>query len=158
MKVELKLYNLNFIDLIHYPFVSSPIDNYKAMLNVTCAIIYVGSKILVTQRSKNMKLPFKWEFPGGKLEIGENEESCIQREVREEINIEIEIIKKLKNNIHDYGEFKVNLIPFISKHISGKILLTEHNAYKLLDPAELLDLDWAEADVPIVNEFLKLKV
>ena len=105
-----------------------------------------------------MKLPLKWEFPGGKLELAENEESCIHREIKEEINIEIEIIKKLSNNIHDYGEFKINLIPFTARHVSGDILLTEHNAYKLLDPAELLDLDWAEADLPIVEELLKVKL
>lgn len=56
---------------------------------------------------KNMTLPLKWEFPRGKLEMGENEETCIQREIREEINIEIEIVKKLTHNIHDYGEFQV---------------------------------------------------
>ena len=102
-----------------------------------------------------MKLPLKWEFPGGKLELGENEESCIHREIKEEINIEIEIIKKLSNNIHNYGVFKVNLIPFVARHVSGEILLTEHKDYKLLDPAELINLDWAEADLPIVEEFLK---
>ncbi|MGV8994519.1 MAG: (deoxy)nucleoside triphosphate pyrophosphohydrolase [Flavobacterium sp.] len=127
------------------------------MINVTCAIIYFGSKILATQRSENMKLPLKWEFPGGKLELGENEESCIQREIKEELNIEIEIIQKLTNNIHDYGEYQVNLIPFITRHISGEILLTEHKDYKLLDPAELINLDWAEADLPIVEEFLNIK-
>ena len=127
------------------------------MINVTCAIIYFGSKILATQRSENMKLPLKWEFPGGKLELGENEESCIQREIKEELNIEIEIIQKLTNNIHDYGEYQVNLIPFITRHISGEILLTEHKDYKLLHPAELINLDWAEADLPIVEEFLNIK-
>ena len=124
------------------------------MINVTCAIIYFGSKILATQRSENMKLPLKWEFPGGKLELGENEESCIQREIKEELNIEIEIIQKLTNNIHDYGEYQVNLIPFITRHISGEILLKEHKDYKLLDPAELINLDWAEADIPILEEFI----
>ncbi|WP_318639977.1 (deoxy)nucleoside triphosphate pyrophosphohydrolase [Flavobacterium ardleyense] len=128
------------------------------MINVTCAIIYFGSKIIVTQRSKEMKLPLKWEFPGGKLEIGESEESCIKREIKEEINIKIEILSKLTNTIHDYGEFQVNLIPFIARHISGDIMLTEHHTYKLLDPAELLHLDWAEADLPIVEELLKIKL
>ncbi len=128
------------------------------MINVTCAIIYFGSKILVTQRSKEMKLPLKWEFPGGKLELGESEDSCIKREIKEEINIEIELLSKLTNTIHDYGEFQVNLIPFIARHISGEIILTEHHTYKLLDPAELLHLDWAEADLPIVEELLKIKL
>lgn len=128
------------------------------MINVTCAIIYIEDKILVTQRSEKMKLPLKWEFPGGKLEENESEIDCIKREIKEEINIKIEILKKLSNSVYDYGAFKINLIPFISKYVSGKIVLSEHRDYKLLDKSELLNLDWAEADLPIVEEFLKLEL
>ena len=128
------------------------------MVNVTCAIILFDNKILVTQRSEKMKLPFKWEFPGGKLEENETEIDCIKREIKEEINIDIEIIKKLSDNIFDYGTFKINLIPFIANYTSGEILLSEHKDYKLLDKSELLNLDWAEADLPIVAEFLKLEL
>jgi 8-oxo-dGTP diphosphatase len=125
------------------------------MINVTCAIILFNQKILVAQRSEKMKLPLKWEFPGGKLEDGESEVNCIKREIKEEINIEIEILKKLSNSIHDYGTFKINLIPFISNYVTGEIILSEHKDYKILNKSELLNLDWAEADLPIVEEFLK---
>lgn len=125
------------------------------MINVTCAIILFNQKILVAQRSEKMKLPLKWEFPGGKLEDGESEVNCIKREIKEEINIEIEILKKLSNSIYDYGTFKINLIPFISNYITGEIILSEHKDYKILNKSELLNLDWAEADLPIVEEFLK---
>ncbi|MFY7739832.1 MAG: (deoxy)nucleoside triphosphate pyrophosphohydrolase [Flavobacterium sp.] len=128
------------------------------MVNVTCAIIFFGKKILVTQRSEKMKLPLKWEFPGGKLEENESEIDCIKREIKEEINIEIEVLKSLSNSIYDYETFKINLIPFISKYVSGEIILSEHKDYKLLDKSELLNLDWAEADLPIVEEFLKLEL
>lgn len=128
------------------------------MLNVTCAIILFEDKVLATQRSEGMKLPLKWEFPGGKLEENESEKECIKREIKEEINIEIEVIKKLSNSVFDYGAFKINLIPFIANYISGEILLSEHKDFKLLTKTELLDLDWAEADIPIVEEFLKLKL
>jgi 8-oxo-dGTP diphosphatase len=128
------------------------------MINVTCAIIFFDKKILVTQRSEKMKLPLKWEFPGGKLEENESEIDCIKREIKEEINIEIEILEKLSNSIYDYGTFKINLIPFISNYVSGEIILSEHKDYKLLDKSELLNLDWAEADLPIVEEFLKLEL
>ena len=128
------------------------------MLHVTCAIILLKNKILVTQRSENMKLPLKWEFPGGKLELGESEEDCIVREIKEEINLDITLLKKLSNNVHDYGTFEINLIPYLAKHISGEIELSEHKAYKLLDKNELLSLDWAEADLPIVEELIKLEI
>lgn len=128
------------------------------MTNVICAIILYDSKILVTQRSEIMKLPLKWEFPGGKLEENESEVECIKREIREELNIEIEIIKKLSNSVFDYGIYRINLIPFIAQYISGDIILSEHKDYKLLDKSKLLKLDWAEADIPIVEEFLKLEI
>lgn len=128
------------------------------MIVVTCAIIVIDNKFLVTQRSEKMKLPLKWEFPGGKLEENETEIDCIKREINEEINIDIEVLTKLSSSVYDYGTFKVNLIPFIAKYVSGKIKLAEHKDYKLLEKAELLSLDWAEADLPIVEEFLKLEL
>ena len=128
------------------------------MIHVTCAIIHFDGKILVTQRSEKMKLPLKWEFPGGKLEEDESEADCVKREILEEINIEIEVIKQLSNSVYDYGSFKINLIPFIANYISGEIILSEHRDYKLLDNSELLNLDWAEADLPIVEEFLKFEL
>ncbi|PDS26731.1 (deoxy)nucleoside triphosphate pyrophosphohydrolase [Flavobacterium branchiophilum] len=128
------------------------------MIKVICAIIIYKNKILVTQRGVKMKLPLKWEFPGGKLKENESEIECIKREIKEELNIEIEVLRSLSNNIHDYGFFKINLIPFISTYVSGEITLFEHNDFKLLDKSELLNLDWAEADLPILEEFLKLEL
>lgn len=128
------------------------------ILNVTCAIVLKDNKVLVTQRNEKMKLPLKWEFPGGKVEENENEIQCIKREIKEEININIEVLQKLSNNVHDYGTFKINLIPFLANYISGEIVLAEHKNFKLLDKSELLNLDWAEADLPIVKEFLKLEL
>lgn len=128
------------------------------MINVTCAIIVFKGEILVTQRSEKMSLPLKWEFPGGKLEENENDIDCVKREIKEELNIEIEVLKKLSNSIYDYGTFKINLTPFLANYISGEIILTEHKEYKLLNKADLLILDWAEADKPIVEEFLKLEI
>lgn len=128
------------------------------MLNVVCAIIYVGNKILVTQRSEKMKLPLKWEFPGGKLENGESEIECIKREIKEELNIDITIIKKLSNSIHDYSDFRINLIPYVVEHKSGSIILAEHAAFQLVEKHNLKTLDWAEADLPIVSELLKMEL
>jgi 8-oxo-dGTP diphosphatase len=126
------------------------------MINVTCAIVLRYDKILATQRSEKMKLPLKWEFPGGKLEPQESEIDCIKREIKEELNIEISILRKLSESIHDYGDVKIKLIPFIAKYNSGNILLTEHKDYKWMEKQDLLTLDWAEADLPIVREFLAI--
>jgi 8-oxo-dGTP diphosphatase len=127
-------------------------------ITVICAIIIKDNKILVTQRSSKMALPLKWEFPGGKLELGENEIECIIREIKEELNIEIQVQRKLVPNIHFYESFAINLIPYITNYESGEIFLTEHAAYKFLDKKDLLNLDWADADLPIVNELINLKL
>jgi 8-oxo-dGTP diphosphatase len=123
---------------------------------VTCAIIEYENTVLVVQRSQRMKLPLKWEFPGGKIEKMEKEEDCIKREIREELNIEIELIKKLTPTNHDYEDISIELIPFIAKQIGGQIRLNEHTDFKFLKKEELTNLDWAEADVAIVKEYLKL--
>ncbi len=128
------------------------------MLTVVCAIIYVGNKVLVTQRSNKMKLPLKWEFPGGKLENEESEIECIKREIKEELNIEIRIIKRLSSSMYDYQDFKINLIPYVAEYESGEIILTEHEAFQLLEKQNLKFLDWAEADLPILSELLNSEI
>ena len=125
-------------------------------IHVTCAIILVDEKVLVVQRSEHMKLPLKWEFPGGKIENGESEEACIKREIEEEINIKIELIAKLSPSNYHYPKFSIKLIPFIAKYVDGDIKLLEHKQYRLLKKEELAGLDWADADIPILNEFLGL--
>lgn len=126
------------------------------MLRVTCAIIEMNEKVLVVQRSATMDLPLKWEFPGGKIEKGEREEECIVREIREELNLEIDILKKLPSILFDYSEKTIELIPFVVKRVNGKVNLNEHADFKLLAKDELLNLDWAEADIPIVKNYMNL--
>ena len=126
------------------------------MINVTCGIILKDCKILVTQRSEKMQLALKWEFPGGKIEPNETEEQCIHRELKEELGIEIEILEKLEPKPFHYEQFSINLIPFVATYLSGEIMLHEHKDFKWLTKEELTALDWASADVPVLESFLKL--
>ncbi len=103
-----------------------------------------------------MKLPLKWEFAGGKLESNETEIDCIKREVKEELNIEIQILKRLTPVTHEYYDFKIKLIPFLANYLTGDLILKEHSNFLLVRKEELLNLDWAEADIPILTEFLSL--
>jgi len=122
------------------------------MLQVTCAIIENNGKILCAQRSEKMKLPLKWEFPGGKIEEDESLEACLKREIREELGIEIDILEQLPSFKHSYSaNFSIELFPFRCKIVSQEIQLAEHKQIKWLSLEELKDLNWAEADVPIVN-------
>jgi len=127
------------------------------MIEVSCAIIVNSiGKVLVTQRSKKMPLPLKWEFPGGKIEADETAEACLIREIKEELNIDIEITGSLTPNDHQYPDKLIRLIPFICRQKGGELVLKEHADYKWLDAKDLLDLDWAEADVGVVVEYLRM--
>jgi len=127
------------------------------MLLVACAIILNSqNKVIVCQRSTSMHLPLKWEFPGGKVELNEKPEECLIREIKEELDIEISVIRQLSINDHHYLDKSIRLIPFICRYLSGEINLKEHADFKYLDKENLLDLDWAEADIPILKEYLCL--
>lgn len=122
---------------------------------VTCAIIENDNKILCAQRSAKMNLPLKWEFPGGKIEDGEDCETCLKREIKEELGVEIEIIERLPSNKHRYSNSKIiELIPFRCSLQTFEIDLFEHSRIRWLAVEELKDLGWAEADIPIVNHYI----
>ena len=124
------------------------------MVEVACAIIFNEGKILLTQRSEKMKLPLKWEFPGGKIEAGETAEKCIVREINEELGIAVKPIKKLDPFNYKYPEFEILLIPVICTSHDLNINLKEHKQFTWAKLEQLYDFDLAPADIPIVD-FLK---
>lgn len=125
------------------------------MIDVTCAIIRnEDDEILVVQRGEKTDHPFKWEFPGGKLHDGESEEDCIIREIKEELNMNVVICSRLPAVEHDYGHKKIRLIPFVCDTLDDIPFLTEHVAFKWLDPGELRGVGFSEADVPVAEEYL----
>ncbi|WP_379026013.1 (deoxy)nucleoside triphosphate pyrophosphohydrolase [Parapedobacter deserti] len=99
-----------------------------------------------------MDLPLKWEFPGGKVETGEDEEATIVREIREELHLEIAVVERLRPVEHDYPAFRICLVPFIAELLGGELLLEEHADAKWVAADELDRYDWAPADVPIVEQ------
>lgn len=130
------------------------LEFYLKHLHVTCAIIEREGLVLAAQRSASMSLPLKWEFPGGKIQPGEQATDCLQRELLEEMNIQVGILKSLPASTHSYQTFTVTLYPFLCSIESGEILLHEHAAITWLPPEELATLDWAEADWPVIESYL----
>ena len=102
-----------------------------------------------------MNLPLRWEFPGGKVEPGEGLEECLRRELVEEMGIRIAVGRPLTPATHDYPSFTVTLYPYVCSIISGEITLFEHSAISWLPAARMLELDWADADLPIIAEYLQ---
>lgn len=126
------------------------------MIKVICAIIEDYDRALVVQRSEKMKLPNKWEFPGGKIEKNETEEECIIREIKEELNICIEVVQRLTPTTFTYPDQSIQLVPFIANYNGGELKLAEHKSFQWLHKKDLIELDWAEADISIVEEYLSL--
>jgi 8-oxo-dGTP diphosphatase len=105
-----------------------------------------------------MRLPLRWEFPGGKQEPGETLAACLQREIQEELGLFISIRKALPPNHHTYpGAPEICLYPFICTVQTGTLTLKEHKQIAWLPLNELKTLDWAEADIPILEGYLALK-
>jgi len=128
------------------------------MLEVTCAIIEKEDKVLCAQRSEQMNHPLKWEFPGEKQEAGETREACLLGEIKEELAPDIVLREQLTASRHQYNNAKeICLYPFICTIQGGELTLKEHKQIAWLSLNELPSLDWAEADIPILNFYLSLK-
>lgn len=133
---------------------SAKISQQAKHIHVTCAIIERDDLVLATQRSAAMSMPYKWEFPGGKIDPGESAEECLRREIREEIGIEIDISRNMRACTHQYPSFTITLYPFVCTIEKGQPVLHEHADLIWLRPTELHTLDWAEADIPVLTAYL----
>lgn len=123
-------------------------------LQVSCALIEQDGRVLAAQRGPTMSLPLKWEFPGGKIHAGETPQDCLRRELMEELGVQIAVGKALPSVWHDYPGFRVTLYPFICLLTAGTPVLHEHAAVRWLWPHELAQLDWADADWPVLDAYL----
>lgn len=131
----------------------------KKLIKVVGAIIENNNnEILCALRSPRMTLPNMWEFPGGKIEAGETLKEAIEREIKEELNCEVEFIDSFNDNTHEYDKFIVNLITVKCRLISGIPTVSEHSKLIWLHRENLLSLKWAPADIPAVEQLASEKV
>jgi 8-oxo-dGTP diphosphatase len=124
------------------------------MIEVVAAIIVCNRKILCVQRNegKYKYVSKKWEFPGGKVESGETFEQAIRREIKEELMTEVQTAKHFLTVHHQYPDFFLTMHSFICQVKDPAITLTEHIDFTWLEPFKLDQLDWAAADIPIVEK------
>lgn len=126
-------------------------------IKVAAAIIIHDKMIFATQRGYG---EFKdgWEFPGGKLEPGESSQDALRREIREELDTEIEVGRLFDIVEYDYPAFHLSMDCFLCKIVSGNLVLKEHEAAKWLRGEELGSVAWLPADKGLVAklaEYLK---
>ena len=119
-------------------------------VRVVAAIIIHENKIFATQRGYG---EFKdgWEFPGGKIEPGETPQEALVREIKEELDIEIEVKDFLESVKYDYLEFPLSMDCFFCTIRSGELVLKEHETVKWLTAEMLESVEWLSADMGLVE-------
>jgi 8-oxo-dGTP diphosphatase len=125
-------------------------------IEVVSGVIFWNNLVLCVQRPKS-KLYYiseKFEFPGGKIEKDETKEEALHRELFEELNILTEIKSLFMTVVHEYPDFELTMHSFICEVESNELTLHEHIDQKWMKINELASLDWAAADIPIVDKLI----
>lgn len=120
-------------------------------IRVVAAIIIDNGKVFATQRGYG---EFKdgWEFPGGKIDAGETPEEALVREIKEELDTEMEVKELLDTVEYDYPKFHLSMDCFICSIKSGDLVLKEHKAAQWLTKENLDSVDWLPADLGLIDK------
>ena len=126
-------------------------ETTRKIIEVVAAGIFdEQGRIFATQRGYGEWKDW-WEFPGGKIEKGEKREQALKREIREELDAEIEVGELLRTIDYDYPNFHLTMHCFKCT-LDSAITLKEHEAAKWLKPEELNTVQWLPADEEIIEE------
>lgn len=122
------------------------------MITVVAALIEKDNKYLIAKRSTgDPNVLGKWEFPGGKLKDNESEMDAIEREIKEEFELDIKAKKFLINNVCEYPTKVVDLRLYECEYISGNFNLHDHSEYTFVDKSEIINFDLCPADIPLAK-------
>ena len=122
------------------------------MITVVAALIKKDDKVLIAKRATGDENTLgKWEFPGGKVEINESEECAIEREIKEEFDMDIKAQKFIINNVCEYPTRTIDLRLYECEYVSGEFKLHDHFEYAWVDIDKLFDYDLAKADIPLAK-------
>lgn len=126
-------------------------------VEVVAAIICYEDEILCMKRPKGKHeyASLKYEFPGGKIEVDETKIEALKREILEEMDMEIEVEKLFLVVNHVYPDLDITMHSYICKVNSKKFVMKEHVDFKWLKREELNQLEWTDADKPIVDKLME---
>lgn len=128
----------------------------RVVAAIICDDMKNPSRIFATARGYG-EFKGQWEFPGGKIEEGETPEEALIREIREELDTDIEVGDLIHTIEYDYPAFHLSMDCFLAKVISGELVLKEAEAARWLTGSELYDVQWLPADLSLI-EILKKKM
>ena len=139
---------------------STPSSRAETIQVVCLVAIDADKHILATQRAADKPLALLWEFPGGKIEPGESAPSALRREIREELDIELGELLPQAPVVHDYDFGRIELTPFIARVARRPegLTLHAHRAAQWIALADWQRLQWADADVPIIQRLLQTEL
>ena len=131
--------------------------NNKKVIKVTGAIIQNGNKFLICRRGPNEKAAGLWEFPGGKLEKNETLESCIRRELKEELKVDAVVGDLFDHYIYETSEILYDLYFFKILKFKGTIKLTVHDRLKWVELKDFSYYNFLPGDGPLIKKLKKNK-
>ncbi|MEA4847555.1 MAG: 8-oxo-dGTP diphosphatase MutT [Clostridiaceae bacterium] len=124
---------------------------------VTAAVMIRDGKVLIAQRQAGSHMEYRWEFPGGKLEPYETPEECIVREIKEEMDIDIEVIDIYKAVKFKYDDRDILLLCYLCRILKGDGKALECNDFRWVTKDELKGFDFVPADLPIIEKLINDK-
>ncbi|WP_225229443.1 (deoxy)nucleoside triphosphate pyrophosphohydrolase [Paenibacillus gallinarum] len=122
---------------------------------VGAVIVNENKEVLCALRSESMSLSNYWEFPGGKVEKGEDHKEALVREIKEELLCDIQVGDFITETLHEYPNIKVKLTTYFAQIIKGTPIATEHEKIKWTPLKDIRSLKWAPADIPTIDLLLE---
>lgn len=133
-------------------------DNGKRTIRVVAAEISNDrGQYLITQRLPHAAMPLMWEFPGGKVEPGESDEDALIREIREELDVEIQVVARSVSTTHDQGSYRIDFHSFEVRLVRGTLQRIGVWDFRWVQPEELADYRFPPADRDTIDRLLGLQ-
>lgn len=126
----------------------------EIIIPVAAAIIFKGRQFLIARSAESKSQSGFWEFPGGKIEVGETPEACLIREIKEELAIDITVNHFIRENIHQYDHISICLKAYHCSYLKGTIQLNDHDMARWISFNEIDEYIFAPADVPLLKNLI----